>query len=350
MRAPERFVFLTYIALAVLAGQAIADLGLRIADWIRHPQSAVRNPQFAMMAGLLVLLLIEMPLHVRYMEPMTIPGSMAALGREPGPGAVLELPLTQHGWVDTPRMFNQIAHGRPITSGYLSRPVIDPYTQACSPFQPFSDYPRPALADIITPTLPLTPALLTANGVGFVTVYKQEYIDPRAISPVPAGRLAALQALASALGTPIADDAAATTYRVRPNEGQLPAAWQLGPDWHSAEQSAGQPFRWLNGAQGDFCVSSPAPRSAPLALAVTSFATPRHLQVWVNDQKVLNTAVPADGALHPFTTPAITWPAGPQRVRLVIPEGSASPAALGQGSDTRQLSLGFGPIRLGGGP
>jgi hypothetical protein len=350
MRAPERFVFLTYIALAALAGQVIAEYGVRIAAWIRHPQSAIRRPQSAMMAGLLGLLLIEMPLHVHYMEPMPTLDSMAALGRAPGAGAVLELPLTQHGWVDTPRMFNQIAHGRPITSGYLSRPIIDPYTQACSPFQPFSDYPRPAPPDIISPTLPLTPALLTANGVGFITVYKQEYVDPRAISPVPAGRLAALQALATGLGTPIADDAAATVYRVQPNDGQVPPAWQLGPDWHSAEQSGGQPFRWLNGAQGDFCVFSPAPRTAPLAFQVTSFATPRHLQVWVNDQEVLAAEVPADGALHPFTTPAIAWPAGPQRVRLVIPEGSASPFSLGQGTDKRELSLGFGPIRLGGGP
>jgi hypothetical protein len=70
----------------------------------------------------------------------------------------------------------------------------------------------------------------------------------------------------------------------------------------------------------------------------------------VNDQEVLAAEVPADGALHPFTTPAIAWPAGPQRVRLVIPEGSASPFSLGQGTDKRELSLGFGPIRLGGSP
>ena len=70
----------------------------------------------------------------------------------------------------------------------------------------------------------------------------------------------------------------------------------------------------------------------------------------MNDQEVLNTEVPADGALHPFTTPAIAWPAGPQRVRFRVREGSASPASLGQGSDKRELSIGFGPIRLGAGP
>jgi hypothetical protein len=350
MRAPERFVFLTYVAFAALAGSAIADFGLQIADYRNRGHFALRTPHSAIVAGLVALLLLEMPLHVRYMEPMVEPASMVALGQEPGPGAVLELPLTQHGWVDTPRMFNQIAHGRPITSGYLSRAIIDPYTQACSPFGPFSDYPRPNPPDIITPTLQPSPALLTANGVGFITVYKQEYVDPRAISPVPAKRLAALQGLASGLGTPVADDAAATVYRVRANNGQLGTAWQLGPDWNSAEQSGGAPFRWLAGAQGDFCLFSPAGHTAPLTFQVTSFATPRHLQVFVNDQEVLNTEVPADGVLHPFTTPAIAWPTGPQRVRLVVREGSASPASLGQGSDKRELSIGFGPIRLGAGP
>jgi hypothetical protein len=94
-------------------------------------------------------------------------------------------------------------------------------------------------------------------------------------------------------------------------------------------------------------VFSPAARTAPLTFQVTSFAAPRRLQVWLDDRQVLEAAVPADGTLHTITTPPLAWPAGPQRVRLVVPEGSASPAALGQGSDQRPLSLGFGPIRLG---
>jgi hypothetical protein len=143
----------------------------------------------------------------------------------------------------------------------------------------------------------------------------------------------------------------AKVYRVRPTAARLHPFLQLGPDWHAVEQSNAQPFRWINGAQADLCVYSAAPSAAPLTFAVTSFAAPRHLQVWIGDRQVLNEAIPADGALHPVTTPRLDWPAGPQRVRLVIPEGSARPADLGQGGDTRQLSLGVRAIRLGeGGP
>jgi len=37
------------------------------------------------LAGILILLLIEMPWHPRYMEAMTEPGSMLALGQAAGP-------------------------------------------------------------------------------------------------------------------------------------------------------------------------------------------------------------------------------------------------------------------------
>jgi hypothetical protein len=159
--------------------------------------------------------------------------------------------------------------------------------------------------------------------------------------------VAPLQDLASRLGTPLADDAVATTYRVRPATGHVGLFLQLGPDWHSVEQSAGAPFRWMNGGRADLCVFSPAAQSAPLQFQATSFAGPRHLQVWLADRQVFETVVPADGALHALQTPPLTFPAGPQAVRFVVPEGSASPADLGQGTDTRQLSVGFSAIQLG---
>jgi hypothetical protein len=69
------------------------------------------------------------------------------------------------------------------------------------------------------------------------------------------------------------------------------------------------------------------------------------LQIFVDDQPVVDITVPGDGQLHPITVPARAWPAGPQRVRLIAPEGTDTPLALGLGRDARPLSLGFGPIR-----
>jgi hypothetical protein len=296
------------------------------------------------------LLLLDLPLHSRVTEAMPIPPALAALGRDPAPGALLEFPFTQHGWIDAPRMLYQIGHGRPITSGYLSRHVIEPYTQACSPLQAFARYPRLPAADIITPTATTQlPALLHEAGIGFIAIYKIGFVQADQMSPLPPAQFNSYAALAGQLADPAYEDDTAKIYRVRPAPAPLQTFLQLGPDWYDVEESEGQPFRWINGAQADLCVYNAAPAAAPLAFEATSFGGPRHLQVWLGDQQVLNEAIPADGALHPMQTPRLDWPAGPQRVRLVVPEGSASPAGLGQGTDTRQLSLGVRAIRLGEG-
>ena len=82
-------------------------------------------------------------------------------------------------------------------------------------------------------------------------------------------------------------------------------------------------------------------------MLVTSFGVPRHLQLWIGSQKAFDTLVAADGAVHKISVAAIDWPAGPQRVSIVVPEGSSSPASVGKGSDQRQLSLGFALIKVG---
>jgi hypothetical protein len=327
------------VGLAVLAGSWLAVVLPRL--------SAVGGG--LALSGAVALLVLEMPLAPRYTEPMTTPGSLAILAQEPAPGAVLELPLTQHGWIDTPRMLYQTVHGRPNTSAYLSRITVDPYTQACSPLQVFTHAGQAEPLDIVNPGVAeqFAPTLLTDNGFGFVVVYKQGLGDWPGLAPLPPAQVAPLQALAARVGTPIADDAMATTYRVRAAPGHTGLFLQLGPDWHAVEQSAGQSFRWMNGGRADLCVFSPAAQTAPLQFQATSFARPRHLQVWLGDHQVFATEVPADGALHALATPPLAWPAGPQAVRFVVPEGSASPADLDQGKDTRQLSVGFSAIHLG---
>ena len=359
MRAPERYTFLTYIAIAALAGLGISALraphrGLSRAtegsrDFARRVPSAY---SYSLPLLALILLIFELPFHYRFTEPMPIPESMAALGRDPAPGAVLELPMTQHGWVDTPRMYYQLAHGRPITSGYLSRPIIDPYSQACSPFQMFSAYAHTQARDIVTPTAAgMARQLLADNGIGFIAVYKQVNITPLGLSALPKRQLDALQARARELGTPLADDSTATIYRLRQSEGHAGPYLQLGPDWNQLEESYGQPFRWISGASADFCVYSPLTRTASLTLQAASFGQLRHLQIWVGDRKVVESAVPADGALHVVDTPPLSLAVGSQLVRLVSLESSVSPASLGQGSDERQLSLGFSGVGLKpGGP
>ncbi len=344
-RSPERFVILTYLSLGVLAGWGVLRL--------LKQSSPVRRA--LVVAGVVGLLLLETPLRTRQLAPIVIPSSLASLGGEgTAPGAVLELPLTQHGRVDVPRMLYQTAHGRPITSAYLSREVIDPYEQACSPLRPFRDAPEGVFQaptpDIISPTAALQDlgSLLGENGFAYIAVYKQGFYDQGELTPVPERQLSALQEIAGRLGAPTADDDMATIYRLRvASESEKVALFmQLGENWHRAEDSHGLPFRWINGAAATICVHSPTHHFASLRMQAASFGSLRRLQVWVGEEKVTEVAVPADGALHSLTTSDIEWPVGPQSVRFVVPEGSVSPAKVGQGGDTRQLSIGLSIIRL----
>jgi hypothetical protein len=342
VRSPERFVVLAYLALGVLASWGLTAL-------MQRYSTARGAPVAALVIG---LLLLEMPLRPRYLEPITIPGSLSALAQERSPGAVLELPLTQHGRVDVHRMFFETAHGHPITSGYISRDVIDPYLQGCSPLRIFQSAPADILRgearDIVSPTVLSQPigALLTTNGFGFVAVYKQGFYDQEYLTPVPQGLLSTLQEVGRSLGTSIADDGMATVYRLRPSNERVGFFLQLGEGWHALQESYAQPFRWIDGGRAEMCVFDPAQGLASLTLQASSFDITRHLQIWVGNTQVAEVAVPADGALHPVVTPPISWPAGPQRVRFVVPEGSASPAQLGQGADKRQLSIGLSAIRV----
>lgn len=339
MRAPERYMLLAYVALAVLGGAGVR--------WMVGAMSGYRRQ--VVFAAVTVLLLIELPFHARYTEAMAAPSSLAALAGEQGAGALLELPLTQHGWIETPRMYNQIAHGRPITSGYLSRPIIDPYTQACSPLRVFNQGLEAAGASITTPGPENEiEAILAATGFSHIAVYKQQFATPEQLEPVPGDVLDPLQELAGVLGTVVADDDTATLYRLNGTTERPGLFLQEGPDWHAPETSEGRPFQWVNGARADICVHSPAPHTSSLVMHATSFAKPRHLVVRVGEQAVLDEEVPADGAMHALRTQEIEWPRGYQRVTITVPEGSDSPRDLDQGSDSRKLSVGFTEVTVEG--
>jgi len=339
VRAPERFIYLTYVSLGVLAAWGLAA----VARGLRPIRRA------SVLILIFIPIMLEMPFHSRVTEPRDVPGSILALAHDPAPGAVLELPLTQHGRIDAPRMLFQTAHGRPITSGYISRAINDPYMQACSPFHVFTTYPDISANDIVTPSVSSQAlgALLEQNGIGFITVYKRGITDTGlGLQPLPSGQVEVLRALANRLGTSIGDDEIATTYRLKPSNQPIGLFLQLGSGWNAVEKSSGQPFRWMDGTRAELCVFRPTSVQQSLVLSTTSYTAPRSLQVWVEGTEILEVTVPADGAMHSFTTSPVTWPARPTLVRLVTPDCSVSPAQLGRGSDPRQLSLGFTRITL----
>ncbi len=341
VRAPQRFILLTYVGLGILSAVGI----------LAALRTVRGNMRLAATALIVCLLLLDLPFRVRPIDPVSIPESIKALGLETAPGAVLELPLLDNGAREADRMLYDTEHGRPITSAYLSRVVIDPYQDVCSPFRAYKDYSdTEAVEDIAGPnTGALSSAYLAENGIAFITVYKSGLNNASYPAPIPEELVIPLKELASRLGTRVAEDNIAAIYKVKP---VLPGSvaserfMQVGSSWYALEEGPGMSFRWMAGESAELCAYQGAPVTGALHFQAVSFLKPRRVQVRVRGQLLLETIVPADGAFHQYATPDLVWPRGHQLVRVTTPDGSDIPGDVGQGDDTRRLSLGIADVRI----
>ena len=355
----ERFLVLARLLLLPLIGWgvlAIADCGLRIAErrgrgngiTMAVLPSAIRNPQSAI-AVVLALLLLELPIVPRPTAALDIPAGFGQITANNADGALLEVPLAT-GQVRTmgARMRYQTAHHWPIIGGYLARSPVDALPECAPVWGLITWEPGIAAADIITPHIMSAPlALMQRLDIRYYAVYNA--YDPAAGNPLNEGDRARFQALAAATSdpTPVYSDATVTLYQVR--RALAPASGpvlQLGGGWGGIEQSGGRPFRWMQGADAAVCVQGAAGQRVRLALRATSFAGPRTLQLGLDGQTILTSTIPTDGTFLDLSTPPLPLRAASARLTLHVPEGSATPAALGQGTDQRPLSLGFSEIRL----
>jgi len=115
MRVPARFIVLASLALAVLIGYALAALGQR------RPGSRRSGLIAAAVGALLAIEFLAVPYPlagVGYKIPF-----YAAVAREPGNFALLELPLRPM----SDYLAYQTVHGKPLVHGYLSRQPPDPF-------------------------------------------------------------------------------------------------------------------------------------------------------------------------------------------------------------------------------
>jgi hypothetical protein len=116
-RAPSRFIVLTMLALAVLAGFVLAGVGRVRLRGVTRPAAV-----WGISGVVGVLVLLEF-LAIPY--PMVPPGYNVPfyqeLAQEPGDFAILELPLRPMSDYET----YQTVHGKPIIGGYLSRQPPD---------------------------------------------------------------------------------------------------------------------------------------------------------------------------------------------------------------------------------
>lgn len=127
MRTPARLTVMVMLALAIIVAFGVAALLQSQAKKAAstNPQSAIRNPKYALAVLLPLLILFEfVPVY-----PMVPPGwnvpIYQKIAAEPGNFALLEIPIRPMG----DYMAYQTIHGKPIIGGYLSRqppyPLLD---------------------------------------------------------------------------------------------------------------------------------------------------------------------------------------------------------------------------------
>jgi hypothetical protein len=355
----ERFLVLARLLLLPLLGWgvlAILDFRYWILDRRRRASEPLTTPEHSKIQNLkskialvLALLLLELPIVPRPTAGLDIPAGFAQIATNNADGALLEVPLAT-GQVRTmgARMRYQTAHHWPIIGGYLARSPVDALPECAPVWGLITWEPGIAAADIITPHIMSAPlALMQQLDIRYYAVYNA--YDPAAGNPLSAGDRARFEALAAATSdpTPVYSDATVTLYQVRRALAPAPGpVLQLGGGWGGIEQSGGRPFRWMQGADAAVCVQGAAGRQVRLALRATSFAGPRTLELGLDGQPVLTATIPTGGTFLDLTTPPLPLRAASARLTLHVPEGSATPASLGQGTDQRPLSLGFSEIRL----
>jgi hypothetical protein len=345
---PERFVVLARLSMGVLAAWGVSW----VADAVEGRKSKVEGRRLLALFVMLVLLLVELPIHPRYIEPLAVPPLLRALPKI-SRGGLMELPFaTQQGQVAGQRMLAQTVHGRPIMSGYLSRNYNSPIVDSCSPFWGFispRDVPREG-EEIASPLVVERLAdVLNFYDIRAIVLYPR-YAGPD--SPLLSWEdREAYEAVASEVSdTSLMFSDAERLFPVeRTDLTSAPPAFHIGAGWHASEATGGSPFRWLKDGSGTLCVFSPTLTRASLVMEGTAYAQERQVEMRADGRLLYSGKLPAGGAFAPITMEPVEWQPGVTEVQITATEPGVSPQSLDPSAqDDRVLTAGFRRVHLEG--
>ena len=342
---PERFVVLARLCMGVLAACGAA--------WLQSKSFRGRTLSLAFSIILPLLLLAELPLHPRYIEPLPDNSAWSKLDYEhPLSGALMELPFaTQQVETVSYRMLAQTTHGLPIMSGYLSRNYNSPIVDSCSPFWGFIS-PRDVPAEGHEIASPLVVSRLS----DVLNFYNIRYIalDARYAGPTsppldPKERAAYMNIIGRvAYPAPLFGGDMLSTYNVIERDvTRSEASFHVGGGWYNPEVVGGSPFRWLKGGDGVLCVFAPRPINATLTLEGTAFGAPREVTLSVGGKSLYSGTLAAGGLFSRISTGVVAWQPGVTEVHLLAKGEPVTPESLDPATrDNRPLSVGFKAARL----
>ena len=357
----SRFLVLAHLCMAVLAAWGAiwtaSKLQERIgANWHARLKRALPT------TALLALLLVELPIHPRYIETPYIPPIFQSLSTQNSKLktqnsklAIMDLPFaTRQAETLGRRMLFQTAHGLPIMGGYLSRTYNSPIIDQCSPFWGFISaadiLERP---DIGAPTLESRPLdVLRFNNIGYLAIYSTYGgLDDAPLKPEERDAFLDIATRVSG-STPLYSDNYVSLYEVdeaRPVS-QTPA-FHIGNGWYDPETSGDAPFRWLKEREARLCVFAPQPTRGALRMEVTAFGQEHEAHLGIGGKEIYTGRIQTGGAFTTIRTEPIEWPAGITEVRVTVDGQGITPQSLDPNQkDARSLTIGVKGVRLEGTP
>ncbi len=354
-RSPDHFILITQLSLGIIGAFGLCRL------MSVFFQNQVR---FKYALGGLVMLLFFLegwPGIFTQTETITAPPfttAIAATNTAAGVAAdkaVLELPVTKHGGLDSKRMLYQTFHERPILGGYTSRKLLDPH-RLVNDYVLFNwiEFTSYASADVV-------PAksqqdwlgLLNYANIGYIVVYSQEF--GRNDDFQKAQSLINLALTGNGQAQPYYQDKLATVYKV-PNASLLKPVVLLGRGWTEVEtldKAKGRYQRWIEAGSpvGHITIAGVgedfAATAHTLEIEAVSPDKPRRLQVFLNGQQVSDIKVTG---VTPLRLDNLKLTPGDNVIELRPDpaDGYFVPASLTGGKgDTRQLRVGILSVKFG---
>jgi hypothetical protein len=303
-RAPARINATLMLALAVLSAHGLAWLLERV----RHRwQVALAG---ALCAFTLVELCVVWPFPTM---PIRTPAYLAEIADSANEGAVLNLPIAA-GHVKQLSIFQQTIHEQPVFDSWFQRDL--PVFPNVADFLDGLLIPETEEDIVPTPAVGQRAAVARAEGAGYVFLHTPYVGDPEA----------KMQLLEAEFGPPRSTEQDIAIYEVAPGPTTVDDLVCVVPNsdwrsvergWHSVEEWAGRPARWM-AASAELYVYSPDRREGALQFRALPFAAPQRLQIEVNQEPLAPLVI---GDWITYTAPGVVLQPGLNQISLQILDG-----------------------------
>lgn len=317
-----RFTVLARLSMGVLSALGVAWAMSRFVSSISPTMRGANTVRVMSFAVLLALLLVELPLYPRQMQPLIIPQSYSKLAEQQGDKALLEIPFSRRQVNPLGEsMLYQTRHRHPIMSGYLSRPYSSPTTDSCSPFWAFISPVDVAaqVEDITTPALASRLRdVLNFFNVGYVAVYNNYGgVDAE---PLSDEQRTVINKIISQLShrPPLSADNVVSLYEVDQAGPTGGYAFYTGRGWYKPEQVGDAPFRWMQDETSTLCVWTPRAITASLVMDGTAFSRAREVEISLGSEagpRIYAGKLPVADFIQVQTEP-LEWPPASPRCIL----------------------------------